>query len=183
MPKETKATKAEKEFRLTVVNQMSLDGFTPKEILARVNQERVEDKPYLPKGKAWRVSLRTIQLYIAECNAVWKTAQEEERDTARVKHKARLNMLFREAKDAGDRRTALLVLKELKEIDGLAVQLHRIEHGGPGEVFDYGSLTDAELEQIIREGEGITPDPGTGSGRKESPGRSRKKRTDAPKAD
>ena len=150
MPRETKATKPEKEFRLTVVNQMCLDGYSVKEIMAVVNQDRSE-KPGQKAWKAWNVVERTIREYISECRQNWAIDHEDEREHARQKHLARLEDLYRTCKAKGNLFAAISVLKEIKDVRGLAAPTKYEHSGSVG--LDFDALSEAELDKIIADGE------------------------------
>ncbi len=139
-----KATKAEIAGRVEEVLRIRLDG------------AQFHDIVQYGAEKQWGVGERQLWKYVAASDRLLTKRLENDRDKLFARHVAQRRALYARAVNASDYRTALAVVKDEAELEGLYPSTkHEVtgKNGGPIR-HAFASLTDEELDRRITELEG-----------------------------
>lgn len=103
----SKITKSELQSRISAIFVMRLDGRNGREIVQHAATER------------WGVRDRQIYNYIQKADRLIETGQQKTRDQILEKTRKRLERLYAKSIADADLRLARLVLKDIREFEGL----------------------------------------------------------------
>ncbi len=152
-----KATKAEIAERVEEVLRIRLDGAQFHDIVQYASE------------KKWEVGERQLWNYVAASDALLTKRLESDRNKLLARHVAQRRTLYARAVNAADYRTALAVVKDEAELQGLyPASKHELtgKNGGPIR-HALSSLTDDELDRRIAELEGSLRGRPVGEGAEE----------------
>jgi hypothetical protein len=135
-----KASKATVRQRVDDILRVILDGAEPWQIRPYVaEQEQAGAAPWTVPDGGKPLSRRQIRRYISWAERLMAASSRTDREKLLRKHEAQRRNLFARALNKGDERTALSVLKDLAELQGL-----------------YGDETTRQLEELRRRVERLT---------------------------
>src|SRR5262249_44670511 len=141
MPKSTKkSSKATVKRRTHEVMQLILAGAELPEIRQYTSE------------REWRVSERQIYRYIEVAYDQIAKILEREQPQLLARHLMQRRALYARSLKASDHRTALQVLRDEAELQGLYPPSKREVSGEMAHEHTVAALTDAEFERIARQG-------------------------------
>ena len=135
-------TKTIRTNRITSVIELLIDGYSTAEITIRVQPE-------------WGVTPRTIKRYISQAHKELAKSTEVERKAELVKAIRRFHIIYKEAMDNKDHKTALSAASKICEVLKLG-ELGKLDVNISGDLKHEHSITPDQAETIfgILEGAG-----------------------------
>jgi len=143
MPRETRVNPKEQARRMSIVENLMLQGLSVNEIYTLVTDPN-------RKGMGWNLHKQSVYHYMCLCRRGWLRRLNRSRPGLFAKHIAQREALFRMMLGASDFRGALEVLKDIANLQGFYVD-RKIVLSGKLKGEDIAKMSDSELRKLIED--------------------------------